>query len=713
MKKSCYGLIIDSANMESLEHEFKKLDVSRPNQRKDESKSAESSNENAPAAAESLLPLDHFIQDLDERKGKLPCQCKEVTDIQTSVENFLKVLLLDIEKDFPFFKTTLINSGSFYEGTKVGKPDEFDYFVQLDNFSQPEDIRFEELAHSVVTVIPSESAFEKLLKVNPSLCSFDWREKIKRPFFGALHSKLARGFEAFDLQVLSDTTRRHGPAYTLHLKWTGGKLYKGLNIAVDLVLAVKINSHSSTMEVDFESQAGRVVPSLLDTLPYYFAVSGYKEYPVSSSSNLFKEFKEEQEKRSLGFPVSESKISLRISLKEFHCLLRISQSSLEQSLFRDHFGPDGGPSVCLRVLKVLRDMTRPFGQFWYCLSLYIFNKRKSIDENVLDFIDIDKKINNNLVRHTKLHSPCGVTEPDMESSKYISSYTLKTLTLFEWSTNPEEKQWTGSNLTQRIVNIFTGLLDLLKQNKGIRSFWYEDYNVLPADGESDVLLSDAINRVTIILKCISSSRNASKYCFKNCVQTLKDFVKLARRKTKLTRFLHSSLEGNFGDKIREVLEESVGKTKKKGSPHIPKGPRWKPYSAIVDVDFFSDHSVFCGIYIRALLEKIAPEEDFQILSSYFQSKDDSIFVSGTDSFTMEEAEEIVKNSRHLFEEIARDRMNDLKTFLPDYSLWSRDFKHDEVADLLKLLRKNFEKDLEILRNKLKTEKVSRKPGTGV
>ena len=680
--------------MESLEHEFKKLDVSRPNQREDESKSAESSNENAPAAAESLLPLDHFIQDLDERKGKLPCGCQEVTDIQTSVENFLKALLLEIEKDLPFFKTTLINSGSFYEGTKVGKPDEFDYFVQLDNFSQPEDIRFEELAHSVVTVIPSESAFEKLLKVNPSLCSFDWRETIKRPFFEALHSKLARGFEAFDLQVLSDRTRRHGPAYTLHLKWTGGKLYKGLNIAVDLVLAVKINSHSSTMKVDFESQAGRVVKSLLDTLPYYFAVSGYKEYPVSSSSNLF----------------SESTISLR----ESHCLLRCSQSCLEQSLFRDHFGPDGGPSICLRVLKVLLDMTRKFDQFGFCISLQCsFNKEKSIYQNVRTFINVDKEITNS-DRHTNTHFLCGVPEPYEDSSKsYISSYTLKTLALFQWSKNPEEKQWTGSNLTQRIVNIFTVLLDLLKQNEGIRSFWYEDYNVLPADGESDVLLSDAINRVTIILKCISSLRNASKYCFKNCVQTLKDFVKLARRKTKLTSFLHSSLEDIFGDKIREVLEESVGKTKKKGSPPFPKGPRWKPYSAIVDVDFFSDHSVFCGIYIRALLEKIAPEEDFQILSSYFQSKDDSIFVSGTDSFTMEEAEEIVKNSRHLFEEIARDRMNDLKTFLPDYSLWSRDFKHDEVADLLKLLRKNFEKDLEILRNKLKTEKVSRKPGTGV
>ena len=711
MKKSCHSFIIDSGtDMESLEHEFKKLDLSRPNQGEDESKSAESSSENAPVAAESMSPLDHFIRDLDERKGKLPCcqeYVQEITDIQASVENFLKALLLDIEKDLPFFKTTLINSGSFYEGTKVGKPDEFDYFVQLDNFSQPDDIRFEELAHSVVTVIPSESAFGKLLQVNRSLRSFDWKEKIKSPFFGALHSKLARGFEAFDLQVLSDTTRRHGPAYTLHLKWTGGKLYKGLNISVDLVLAVKINSHSSTMKVDFESQAGRVVTSLLDTLPYYFAVSGYKEYPVSSSSNLFREFKEEQKKSCLGFPISESKISL----KEFHCLLCISQSSLEQSLFRDHFGPDGGPSVCLRVLKVLRDMTRPFDQFRYCLSLYIFDKGKSIDENVLDFIDIDKEFNN-FVRHTKLHSPCGVTEPDSDSSKYISSYTLKTLTLFEWSENPEEKQWTGSNLTQRIVNIFTGLLGLLKQNEGIRSFWYEDYNVLPADGES-VLLSDAINRVTIILKCISSLRNASKYCFKNCVHTLKDLLKLARCKTKLTRFLHSSLERIFGDKIREVLEESIGKTKKKGSPPIPIGPRWKPYSAIVDVDFFADPSVFCGIYIRALLEKLAPEEDFQILSYYFQRKDDRIFVSGTDSFTKEEAEEIVKNSRHLFEEIARNRMNDLKTFLPDYSLWSRDFKHDEVADLLKLLRKNFEKDLEILRNKLKTEKVSRKPGTGV
>ena len=708
MKKSCYGLIIDSANMESLEHEFKKLDVSRPNQRKDESKSAESSNENAPAAAESLLPLDHFIQDLDERKGKLPCQCKEVTDIQTSVENFLKVLLLDIEKDFPFFKTTLINSGSFCEGTKVGKPDEFDYFVQLDNFSQ--DIRFEELEHGMVAVIPSESAFEKLPKVNHSLHSFDWKVNIKSPFVEALDSKLVKGFKAFGLKVLSDemgSLRRHGPAYTLYLKWTGGKKYKGLIIAVDLVLAVKINTHSSTVKVDFKSQAGSIVSSLLGTLPYYFAVSGYKEYPVSSSSHLFKKFKEEQKERVLEFPISEPKISLR----EPHCLLRCSQSCLEQSLFRDHFGPDGGPSVCLRVLKVLRDMTRPFGQYEHCYRQYTLGSGKSIEEKVREFVNTGKEINSDW--HRKMHSLCSATEP--ESTTFISSYTLKTLVLFEWTKYPEEKQWTGNNLSQRIVNIVTVLLRTLEQNKGIRSFWYKDYNVLPNRDKMGYLPA-AINRVTIILKCLSSLQTASQNCsFEDFVQTLTNLLTLARRKTKLTRFLHSALRDIFDDKITKVLEESVGQTKKpeEGLPILKGGKVCRMLnSSIIDVDFLFAPSVFCSMYIQALLEKLAPVEDFHILSSYFKCKDDRVSVSGTDSFTKEEAEEIVKNARDIFEKNARKTMNNLDN-LPDYSLWSQEFEHDGVTSLLKLLCENFNKDLKIMRNTIKALKESRKTGNGV
>ena len=82
------------------------------------------------------------------------------------------------------------------------------------------------------------------------------------------------------------------------------------------------------------------------------------------------------------------------------------------------------------------------------------------------------------------------------------------------------------------------------------------------------------------------------------------------------------------------------------------------------------------------------------------------------ALTKEEAEEILKNARDIFEENARKRMNDLDN-LPDYSLWSQDFTPDEVTNMLKFLCENFEKDLEILRKKLKTEKESRKPGTGL
>ena len=234
----------------------------------------------------------------------------------------------------------------------------------------------------------------------------------------------------------------------------------------------------------------------------------------------------------------------------------------------------------------------------------------------------------------------------------------KLLFLFEWSENPGEKQWTGSSLTQRIVNIVTVLLRTLEQNKGIRSFWHKD----------------------------------------SC----------------LTRFLHSALRDIFDDKITKVLEESVGKTKKpeEGLPILKGGKVCRMLnSSIIDVDFLFAPSVFCSIYIQALLEKLAPVEDFHILSSYFKCKDDRISVSGTDSFTEEEAEEIVKNARDIFEEIARKRMDDPDD-LPDYNLWSQDFKYDEVACLLKLLCENFEKDIELMRNKTRALKESRKTGNG-
>ena len=263
--------------------------------------------------------------------------------------------------------------------------------------------------------LPSDSAFEKFIKSqeeynrsSPFICSFQWKRDVKSLFIDTLNSIFAQEFVAFGFkasEACSSRLNRHGPAYTLELEWDGGQLYKGLRIQIDLSIAVKINSHSATMAVDFESGAGKVVKSLLDASPaYYFAVSGYTYLHTVPLSNLFKELEETQKHRI----ISQS-----------DCLLRCSQSCLEQSLFRDHFGPDGGPSVCLRVLKVLRDMTRPLHRAGCNGPNMEFNCKNGIDETAWDFITT-KSVSTNWQRVQQSNFEDDEFEP--KSTRWISSY---------------------------------------------------------------------------------------------------------------------------------------------------------------------------------------------------------------------------------------------------------------------------------------------------
>ena len=460
------------------------------------------------------------------------------------------------------------------------------------------------------------------------------------------------------------------------------------------------------MAVDFESETGKVVKSLLHASPaYYFAVSGYTQYDVPPS-NLLKELEENQKHRK-----KDSSLSVSLG-SQSDCLLRISQSCLEQSLFRDHFGPDGGPSVCLQVLKVLRNMTRAFDEFWFSYSGLTFCCKNGIDQTAWEFITAESVSSNwqSVRRYSQewTSKESGVPEP--ESTRWISSYTVKTLVMFEWSAHPEDEQWTGSNLSQRLVNIVTCLLHILKRNKGLGSFWYHDYCILPHDKKYELFLPEAINRVTTILRFLTSGK-PSKYSFEQFSQNLTSFVELASQKQEATKFVHFALEKLFRDRIMKVLRESIGERKKRDFSNLPKRLR-------VDLkfDILLAKNVFSSIYIQALLNKIAPDEEL-ILSYYSEyKKEPEIFASDTESHTSEEVEGIVKRARELFREIARERMSTLDTHLPDYSLWSADFKPDEMAKLLKLLCENFKKDLEILSNKLRSlskEEAKTPGGNGV
>ena len=604
--------------------------------------------------------METFLVDLDETRGKLPC-CQEISLIQRRVTKVINAILLDVWRENPFFKTTLINSGSFYEGTKVGMPDEFDFFIQLDALSSPEDVSFEELPCSTVCVVPSKAACENVRFAFTDqeygshffdFGDFEWKRTIKTPFYNIFNSK-AKNFEAYGMKVVlpyenyasktPPALSKHGPAYTLLLEWNGGEsdLYKGMKISVDLTLAVRINSKSTLRGLEFDSPSGRVLKSVLDSLPYFLAVGSYRD-PLSEEHPDYFKKKEEQ------YP----------GWRPINFVLRCSQSSFEQLLFVQEFGSDSGQSKCLRLLKVLRDMMFPDAE----LSAETGKTDKIEDSKLAYWICVADDFSN-------------------EADKFISSYVLKTLVLYEWQKNTDAELWTGSNLTQRLISILQDLVRRLKGKK-LTSFFYSDYSLFKKDS-LDVDFSNAAAIIQILVDRLVSFKKLPEYKIEDCLDKITQDSTVVSRKKKLTKFLSCGLRfTSFDcDTVQEVIETSL--------INEGKGESTCRIRQIWDEDI--ERRQFVNIYIQALLDQIAPEETLALTD---------IKVKALESLSC-----AVKH----FQDIARRRMarhNDL----PSYTLWSQEhwtieqsfykLTSDKPEKLLALLLKMFQEDIKVLHDKL-------------
>ena len=600
-------------------------------------------------AISSLTPLDLFLLDLDKNTALIP-RCQEVIDIQMGVENLLKDLLLEVEQENPFLKTTLINSGSFYEDTKVEKPNEFDYLVQLDNFSEPRDIQYEELASASVIVIPSQSSFDKLRNLSTykdvprSISHFQWKTHVKGPFYEILREKES-GYEGYGLRVIEGLTK-HGPACSLKLQWIGGERYSGLKIGVDLSLAVKINFSSSTMNLKHctEIPADVMQKIISDSVPYFFAVSDYKGTNCPSS-NLLKDH------------LGDSHPN------EYFFRLRCSQSCLEQALFQ-HFGPEGGPTVCLRVLKMLRDIS-----------------------TIVDLAPHEFLLNaNTRLPNTEFQDYLGLDLPD-GSNGYFSSYALKTLVLAEWSRYPEKKYWSGSCMSDRVSQILDQLLLCVKHG-GMRSFFYSDYNVLPGDFDEEMSGGQAtvINSITILQHWMTSKRNDTDYNFNDCLQSVTEDSRLASHKITFTNLSYQTLSTTFWRDLELVVSKATGieppdqnKTRQRNGPFSTNRNQFLLSSVLYRI-------YFCEIYIQALVKKVASKEKLILLNPRKCSV----------------ANEGLTRALDLFKEVAVTRMNSLGDNLPNYNIWTKEFKpgDKEIANFVKFLSDIFREDLQILQSKL-------------
>ena len=620
-------------------------------------------------------PLETFLVDLDETRGKLPC-CQEISLIQRRVRKVIKAILLEVRRENPFFMTTLINSGSFYEGTKVRKPDEFDFFVQLDAFSFPEDVHFNELPCSAVCVVPCESACENVRFAFTDqeygscffdLWAFDWKKTIKTPFYNIFKSK-AKNFEAYGMKVVlpyenyasktPPALSKHGPAYTLLLEWNGGESdgYKGMEISVDLTLAVRINSRSCKVDLEFDSPSGRVLKSALDSLPYFLAVGSYRDPLSEEHPDCFKK----EEEQYPGF-------------RPINFVLRCSQSSFEQLLFAQEFGSDSGQSKCLRLLKVLRDMMFPDAE----LSAETGKTDKIEDSKLAYWIFVAD----------------GYLD---DTGKLISSYVLKTLVLYEWQKNTNAELWTGSNLTQRLINILQDLVGRLKGKK-LASFFYSDYNLFKKNS-LDVDFSNAAAIIQILVDRLLSFKNlpVPEYKFEDCLVEIAQDLTIVCRKKRLITFLSCGLHHtSFGyDVLQKVIEKSLinegnGEIyESRESTCRSRHPIEAAYRGIVEG---KERTQFVDIYIQAFLDQIAPEETLALTNIKV------------------EALESLSSAVKQFKDIARRRMAGHDD-LPSYSLWSQEhwtieqsfykLTSDEPKKLLALLLKMFREDIKVLHDRL-------------
>ena len=251
--------------------------------------------------------------------------------IREKLEQFMTNILSEVEKRDKRFQSTVIKSGSVYEGTKVCRPDEFDFMVRIDSLADKPLIRPCDKGESYVKLLLDEQEWEEFKDdegfFNPHMISRFFKKLVNASLSNAaLPEGLAIkrvGQDVFneiwwpvysgllgniDGQESSPVmySESHGPATTLYIEWQGGNSYRSLIVRVDLTLT--LDYHKSKFPVELTT-CSQVIDPILQKCGFHVVPAGFDSW-------------------------------------------RISFSMAEKEILA--FSPDGFKACC-RVLKVLRD----------------------------------------------------------------------------------------------------------------------------------------------------------------------------------------------------------------------------------------------------------------------------------------------------------------------------------------------------------------------
>jgi len=245
------------------------------------------------------------IVELFEKKARFEDE-SEAELIREKLEQFVTSILVEVEKRDKRFRSTLIQSGSVYEGVKVRRPDEFDFMIRIDSLTNKPFFHPCDKGEGYTKLILDEHEWEEFKDdegfFNPNLLSRFFKKLVNASLSdAALPDGLA--IQRVNQELFTETwwpvysdilgnsdgqenssgvmySETHGPATTLYLGWLGGNRYRNLMISVDLTLT--LDYHKSRLPVQLTKLPQEIEP-IFERCGFHVVPAGYDSWRISFS----------------------------------------------------------------------------------------------------------------------------------------------------------------------------------------------------------------------------------------------------------------------------------------------------------------------------------------------------------------------------------------------------------------------------------------------
>jgi hypothetical protein len=292
--------------------------------------------------AHKKIVLEEYLTQLDDSK-KVVCNESQNQALAQQAELYTREILREVEQLDPRFKSTFLQSGSFYDEVKVGQPDEYDYMAKLELLSIP----------GTAKAVPTKLGFARLVLEDYKtidvwkefLCE-DFDEDSKEVFKNVLLvSKVQNEFRSLVMKAIKSVKmperwqrnpcpKQHGPCTMLEFLVDDFLPESQLYISIDLAPCITYPNYKDIQFPFYENLNEGSFALLLskvkkecEVLLVPFINDGLKK--IKNHSCLYHESHREQ--------------------------LRVSFSLVEKDIFAN-FACNSIEKRVLRLLKILRDI---------------------------------------------------------------------------------------------------------------------------------------------------------------------------------------------------------------------------------------------------------------------------------------------------------------------------------------------------------------------